>query len=116
MAYLNPFTGELLPNPPPGSLNTQVLAKTGAYTLTTAENNKIVHCDGTFTVTLPKAATEDLPDGFTAIIWNIGTGVITIAIESGDTLTSTAATIATKKAATVWKKADTAWYAAGGLG
>lgn len=98
------------------TLTAQMLAKTSTYTLTGADNGKIVHCDGTFTITLPRTATEDVVDGYNCIIWNIGTGTITLAIESGDTLTSTATTIATKKAAIVWKKTDTAWYAAGGLG
>lgn len=93
-----------------------MLAKTGAYTLTAAENGKVVHCDGTFTVTLPQDTTEDLIDGFWAIVWNIGTGIITLAIEGSDVLTASAATIPAKKSAAVWKKTGTAWYASGGLG
>jgi len=113
--YTSAHTGAVIDEAVARAKRAAMLAKTGAYTLTAAEAGQIVHCDGTFTVTLPKAATEDLPDGFWCIVWNIGTGVITLAIEAGDTLTAAAATVPAKQSATVWKKTDTAWFASGGL-
>jgi hypothetical protein len=51
--------------------------KTTAYTVVVDDLGKVINCTtGTFTVTLTAAAT--LGSGFNVIIWNIGTGVITI--------------------------------------
>ena len=93
--------------------------QTGAYSLVAADNGKIIKCNGTFTVTLPDNDTTspDLPVGFTCIVWNVGTGIITLAAES---LTSEGTKINSKKAATVWKESDVdadtaAWYGSGGL-
>ena len=51
--------------------------KTSAYTVVTGDLGKVINCTtGTFTVTLTAAAT--LGSGFNVIIWNTGTGVITV--------------------------------------
>ena len=57
----------------PGRMN--VLAKTGAYTLTAGDSGKLVTCSGTFTLSAEAAAT--LGDGWWVAFKNIGTGVIT---------------------------------------
>lgn len=49
--------------------------KTSNYSITQADDNQIVECSGTFTVTLPNSLTV----GTTVTIVNIGTGTITIA-------------------------------------
>lgn len=85
-----------------------------AFTLAEADDGEIIPCDGTFIVTLPNDATLDLPDGFTAILWNIGAGIITTAVEAGDALTGTPATIPSTKAAAVWKRTSGDWYLTGG--
>ncbi|MFY0598326.1 MAG: hypothetical protein JXR03_01560 [Cyclobacteriaceae bacterium] len=52
-----------------------VTQKTAAYTLVAADNDNIIECDGTFTVTIPIG----LPDGFTVQVVNKGAGTITLA-------------------------------------
>lgn len=59
-----------------GTLANDVDVKTGAYTVIAADMGKLLLCSGTFTVSLSAAAT--LGDGFSFIIENNGTGVITI--------------------------------------
>lgn len=55
----------------------RVLAKTAAYTVTTADLHKLIDAtSGTWTLTLPAAATAG--DGFWIAFRNSGTGVITI--------------------------------------
>jgi hypothetical protein len=56
-------------------LNVLISSKTTAYTVQSSDNNKIIECSGTFTVTLPDSMTT----GFQVTIVNVGTGVITIA-------------------------------------
>lgn len=57
------------------TLNVTTNSKTSAYTVVTGDNNKIIECSGTFTVTLP----DSLATGFQVTIVNVGTGTITIA-------------------------------------
>lgn len=60
-------------------------AKTGAYTVISSDNGKIIDCtSGTFTVSLTAAAT--LGDGFNVQIWNTGTGDITVNPNSTETI------------------------------
>lgn len=56
------------------ALNATINTKTSTYTLVAADNNKILECNGTFTVTLPAY----MSTGFQVTIVNVGTGVITI--------------------------------------
>lgn len=56
-------------------LNTTMNARTAAYTLVSVDNNKVIECSGTFTVTLPNS----MATGYQVTIVNVGTGVITIA-------------------------------------
>lgn len=56
-------------------LNVTTNSKTSAYTVVAGDNNKIIECSGTFTVTLPNS----LDTGFQVTIVNVGTGTITIA-------------------------------------
>jgi hypothetical protein len=57
------------------TLNVTTNSKTSAYTVVTGDNNKIIECSGTFTVTLP----DSMATGFQVTIVNVGTGTITIA-------------------------------------
>lgn len=54
--------------------NMDINSKTTAYSLIQDDNNSMIKCDGTFTVTLPDGLTE----GFQCLIVNYGTGTITI--------------------------------------
>jgi hypothetical protein len=56
-------------------LNVLISSKTTAYTVQSSDNNKIIECSGTFTVTLPDGMTT----GFQVTIVNVSTGTITIA-------------------------------------
>ena len=52
---------------------------TVSYTFASTDQGKILEFDGTFTVTVPPAATYDFPTGSVLNLLNIGTGTITIA-------------------------------------
>lgn len=56
--------------------------KTSAYTVTTDDNNIVLLCDGTFTVTLVDVSTVD--NGFNLYIKNKGSGTITIDGDGAD--------------------------------
>jgi hypothetical protein len=56
------------------ALNATINTKTSTYTIVASDNNKILECNGTFTVTLPTY----MATGFQVTIVNVGTGVITI--------------------------------------
>jgi hypothetical protein len=57
------------------ALNATILPKTTTYQVAGSDNNKIIECSGTFTVTFPNS----LDTGFQCVIVNVGTGVITLA-------------------------------------
>jgi len=59
-----------------GALGGQSVAKVAAYTVLVADRGKVFECNGTFTLTLTAAAT--LGAGFSFIVVNTGSGVITI--------------------------------------
>lgn len=94
------------------ALNATILAKTGAYQLVSGDNNKIIECDGTFTITLPNG----LDTGFQAIIVNVGAGVITIAasttLQSKDGNTKLSSQYG---AASVYHRGSNVWVAMGDL-
>lgn len=56
-------------------LGAGVATKTSAYTVTTADRGKVFSCSGTWTMTLPAAASAG--DGFAVTISNAGSGAIT---------------------------------------
>lgn len=53
-----------------------VAAKTGAYTVATGDRGKLFDCSGTFSLTLPAAATAGA--GFSIAVRNSGSGTITL--------------------------------------
>lgn len=59
-----------------GALAGQVVAKTAAYTLLTADRGKVISTTGTWTLSLTAAAT--MGAGFSVLVINGGTGVLTI--------------------------------------
>ena len=93
-------------------LNATILGKSTGYQLTEADNNKIIECDGTFTITLPNS----LSTGFQAVVVNVGTGTITIAaattLQSKDSKTKLASRYG---AASVYHRGSNVWLAFGDL-
>ena len=59
-----------------GTLANDIDTKSSAYTVVAADMGKVLICTGTFTLSLTAAAT--LGDGFSFVVKNNGTGVITI--------------------------------------
>jgi hypothetical protein len=57
------------------ALSATINAQTTNYTIVAGDNNKIIECTGTFTVTLP----ANMEVGMQVTIVNVGTGVISIA-------------------------------------
>ena len=66
---------------------TIVAAKTGAYTIASGDENKLIELNGTFTVSIPTDATFNFAVGTVIDILNIGTGTITIAAVTPATTT-----------------------------
>lgn len=59
-----------------GVLFSTNVVKSGAYTIVAADQGKIFKCTGTWSMALADAAV--LGDGFSAVVMNVGTGIITI--------------------------------------
>lgn len=64
-----------------------VAAKTGAYTLASGDQNKLIQLNGTFTVSVPTDATYNFAVGTQINIVNIGSGTITTAAVTPATTT-----------------------------
>jgi hypothetical protein len=93
-----------------GALGGAYAAKTGAYTVTTADRGKIIEAtSGTWTLALPAAASAG--SGFSLVVQNSGTGVVTIDPDSAEQVNG-AATL-TVPAGTDWLLVctGTAWRA-----
>lgn len=67
-----------------------IVTKTASYTLTAADNGKIVEMNVAAgnTLTLPETSTEALPAGFQVAVVQIGAGQVTVAKEGSDTIKS----------------------------
>lgn len=59
-----------------GALGADTVSKTANYTVTATDRGKAILCDGTFNINLTTA--ETLGDGFSFVIINTGSGLITI--------------------------------------
>ena len=71
-------------------------AQTGTtYTLTGADNGKVVTLSnaGAITLTFPELATESMPVGFTCTIVQRGAGTVTCVVEGTDTIESSGALV-----------------------
>jgi hypothetical protein len=83
---------------------------TGNTTLSSTHANKIVECDGTFTVTLPNS----MATGMRVDIVNIGTGTITLAAST--TLVSAGTKLVTRyTGASAYHRGSNVWLAMGRL-
>jgi hypothetical protein len=75
-----------------GTLGGALLTKTGAYTVTTADRGRVILAtSGTWTLSLPAAASAGA--GWSAVVANTGTGVVTIDPNGSETVDA-AATVA----------------------
>lgn len=83
--------GSVLVNGSPisGIASFPVSAKSSAYTVTTSDAAKTISCTGTFQVSLPAAATAG--SGFTLIVYNNGSGIITVKPNGAETIGGTGA-------------------------
>jgi hypothetical protein len=87
-----------------------IVSLTGNTTLSSTHANKIVECDGTFTVTLPNS----MATGMRVDIVNIGTGTITIAAST--TLQSSGTKLVTQyTGASMYHRGSNVWIAMGKL-
>ena len=93
-----------------GAFAAGVEAKTSAYTVTAADRGKILLCTGTWTLSLPPAATAG--DGFLFCVKNAGSGAITLDADASETIDGElTATLENTGAATMLLVCDgTAWY------
>lgn len=96
------------------NLDVSILYKTAAYTLTSADDGKILEASGTFSIYLP----TNLNVGFQTLITNVGGGTITLDASTGATyLARDSSNDLTKRysGATVYKRNATQWVAMGDL-
>ena len=101
----------------------EIVTKTDSYTLTAAENGKIIEMNkGTaVTLTLPETSTEALPAGFQCAVVQIGAGQITVAKEGSDTIKSKDSNLALTgqySVATIYKRtagSPNDWFLGGDL-
>lgn len=66
-------------------------SKTSTYTTVASDHQKTMECDGTFTLTL--LAVSSAPAGYTVIVKNIGTGVITVDATGTETIDGSTSTV-----------------------
>lgn len=70
-----------------GSLGADTVTKSANYTVATTDRGKIILCTGTFTLSLTAATT--LAKGFSFVVINIGSGLVTIDPSSSETIDGT---------------------------
>ena len=93
-------------------LTATINAQTSTYTVVAGDNNKIIECNGTFTVTLPNS----LAAGFQVTIVNVGTGVITLAASTTLYSKSSNKKLASQWiGATAYNRGSNVWVAMGDL-
>ena len=93
-------------------LTVTINAQTSTYTVVATDNNKIIECNGTFTVTLPNS----LGTGFQVTIVNVGTGVITLAASTTLSSKSSNTKLASQwVGATAYHRGSNVWVAMGDL-
>jgi hypothetical protein len=94
-------------------------AKTGAYTISSGDQNDLIQLNGTFTVSIPTDATFNFDIGTQISLLNIGTGVITIAATTPGTTTVNATPGLKLRAqwssVTLIKRAANTWVVVGDL-
>lgn len=61
-----------------------IITKTATYTTVAGDEGKVIECTGTFTLTLLPAATAAA--GFTQVVTNVGTGIITVDGNASETI------------------------------
>jgi len=101
-----------------GLIDLQVIAaKVGAYTFADGDQEDLIECNGTFTLTIPTDATFNFNIGTQINILNINTGVITVAGAGGVTLNGTPGLKlrAQWSSATLVKRAPSTWVILGDL-
>ncbi len=111
--YVTPTGTETLTNK---TIQAGINAQTGTtYTLVATDFSSFVTASNVSaqTYTLPKQATLATNTGVSTTVVNIGAGLVTFVIESGDTLTGNA-TLATGQSATIRRLTSTNWEIFGG--
>ena len=73
-----------------GALGAGYVAKTGAYSVTTSDRGKVIACNGTFTLSLPPAATAGA--GFSLLV-RVGAGSITLDPDGAELIQSSATVV-----------------------
>jgi len=92
--------------------NLSIISKSTTYTVAAADNNKVIHCDGTFTITLP----DGLDTGYNVTVVNVGTGTITLSATTTLNTKDSAVTLPNQYgAATIYHAGSNVWYAYGDL-
>jgi len=90
-----------------GSLAGQYATKTGAYTVTTSDQGKVIDASGTWTLSLP--ATTTAGSGFALLVKNGGSGVITLDPSGAELVDGSAALALSAGRAVLLSCTGTAW-------
>lgn len=108
---INTLTGTTLPATYVNKVTT-IRSVTGATVLTTADNGKIIECNGTFTLTFYSGATA----GHNIDVVNIGSGTITLAVQGTLQSDSSKTKLATQyTGASLYARNSNTWLAVGKL-
>lgn len=93
-----------------GALGSGFSAKTGAYTATTADRGKLIQAtSGTWTLSLPAAATAGL--GFSILVRNSGSGVITLDGNGSETINGATTVALQSGSGVILLCTGSAWFA-----
>lgn len=88
-----------------------VAAKSGAYTVTTTDRGQLFDCTGTWTLTLPEAATAGA--GFAFAVRNSGSGIITLDPNGAELINGAGTFALAAGAALIVVCTGTAWVVVG---
>jgi len=103
------YTGTTAPNTF-APITSSIISKSSNYTIQASDQNKIIECNGTFTITL----SNSMITGMQLDIVNVGTGIITIAAST--TLLSAGTKLATQyTGASIYHRGSNIWLAVGRL-
>lgn len=97
-----------------GAMGAAIVAKTAAYTVVVGDRGKTLDCSGTWTLSLPAAATAGA--GFSLMIRNGGAGIITLDPNAAELINGAATALIAAGQSTILVCNGTAWVTIGAVG
>ncbi|WP_054008032.1 hypothetical protein [Cypionkella psychrotolerans] len=97
-----------------GAMGAAIVAKTAAYTVVVGDRGKVLDCSNTWTLTLPAAATAGT--GFSLLIRNGGSGIITLDPNAAELINGASTVPLAAGQSTLLVCTGTAWVTVGAVG